>query len=310
VKGYVLFDLKSRELFLSRDVVFFETIFPYHASTSTNDKSQPHLNHNSYDTYDDSFLDQQATINPSPTPISDSIISIPTISHNNASISNNLPPTSLTTPHQDSSTPTQNHILPETSITTSSHSSSSQSQSSPPPLRKSTRITQPPKHLLDFHCYQLSTATHDSSSSAFQSSSTCKYPLSSYISYQNISSAHNHFLFNLSNFTEPTCYENAICDDNWKSAITAELTALEKNKTWTLVPLPPQKHAIGCKWVFKLKLHANGTIERYKARLVAKGYTQTEGIDYMDTFSPVVKMTTIRCSLSHCSSSTMATLST
>jgi hypothetical protein len=183
--------LKSKELFLSRDVVFFEAIFPYQVSTSTNDQSQPHLNHNSYDTYDDSFLDQQVTTNLSPTPVSDPVINTPTTSHNNPSISNNLPTTSLTIPHQDSSTPNQNHILPDTSITTPSHSSSSHSHLSPPPLRKSTRITQPPTHLLDYHCYQLNTAAHDSSPSTSQSSSTCKYPLSSYISYHNISSAHN-----------------------------------------------------------------------------------------------------------------------
>lgn len=67
-----------------------------------------------------------------------------------------------------------------------------------------------------------------------------------------------------------------------------------KNNTWILVPLTSHKHTIGCKLVFKLTLHANGTIERYKARLVEKGFTQTKGIDYMDNFSHVVKMTTIR----------------
>jgi hypothetical protein len=140
----------------------------------------------------------------------------------------------------------------------------------------------------------LSNTVHDSNHATSNASSDCKYPISSFISYQNISSAHNHFLYNLSKITEPTCYENAVCDDNWKLAINAELDALVRNNTWTLVPLPPPKHAIGCKWLFKLKLHSNGSIERYKARLIAKGYTQTEGVDYMDTFSHIVKMTIIR----------------
>jgi len=77
-------------------------------------------------------------------------------------------------------------------------------------------------------------------------------------------------------------------------AMKAEIKALEENESWKITELPPNKIAIGCKWVFRIKRKANGDIERYKARLVAKGYTQHEGIDYMETYSPVARLTTIR----------------
>lgn len=77
----------------------------------------------------------------------------------------------------------------------------------------------------------------------------------------------------------------------------AEIAALEANNTWAITSLPPNKHHIGCKWVYRIKYRADGSIERYKARLVSKGFTQKKGLDYIETFSLVAKMVSVKCVL-------------
>lgn len=72
--------------------------------------------------------------------------------------------------------------------------------------------------------------------------------------------------------TEPKSYQEALSNLLWIAAMQTKIQALHANNTWKMVPLPPGKKAIGSKWVFKVKLKANGSLERCKARLVAKGY--------------------------------------
>lgn len=97
---------------------------------------------------------------------------------------------------------------------------------------------------------------------------------------------------------EPSSFAQAIKSPVWTTAMEEEIGVLEENETWTFTALPPDKTVVDCRWVFKVKLNSDGTLERHKPRLVVKGFTQVEGLDFLDTFALVVKMTTVRCLLS------------
>ncbi|GJY28604.1 retrotransposon protein, putative, ty1-copia subclass [Tanacetum coccineum] len=92
-------------------------------------------------------------------------------------------------------------------------------------------------------------------------------------------------------------YKAALLDpesDKWLNAINVEMQSMKHNKVWELVDLPPNGKIVGHKWLLKKKTNMDGAVHTYKARLVAKGFTQTPGIDYKETFSPVVDIRAIR----------------
>ncbi|KAK8952168.1 hypothetical protein KSP39_PZI004103 [Platanthera zijinensis] len=98
---------------------------------------------------------------------------------------------------------------------------------------------------------------------------------------------------------EPQSIQDAEQDPHWIIAMQEELHQFERNKVWELVPRPKDHSIVGTKWVFRNKLDDQGVIIRNKARLVAQGYSQEEGIDYDQTFAPVVRLEAIRIFLAY-----------
>ena len=101
--------------------------------------------------------------------------------------------------------------------------------------------------------------------------------------------------------SDPYTYEEAINDidaHHWVQAMKLELDSMYFNQVWDLVKPSNGIKPVGCKWVYKRKRGIDGKVETFKAMLVAKGYSQKEGIDYEETFSPVAMLKSIRILLS------------
>lgn len=217
-----MIDIETNNIFISRDVIFHEDIFPFKQSSfsSHTNPFQYHVLHK-------------------PLP------AIPFSTHSSPSINVNPDPILHDQPNVDPNVQNVSHR----------------------PQRQRVR----PTYLRDVHCNLINSV---------QEEKLPQYPLSAVLSYNQLSSSHKAYTYILSTQHEPSSFKEAVQQIEWKQAMDEKLQALELNNTWTIVPLPLDRKPLGCKWVFKLKRKADGSIERYKARLVPKGYNQQEGVDF------------------------------
>lgn len=92
----------------------------------------------------------------------------------------------------------------------------------------------------------------------------------------------------------PQTVADALAHPGWHQAMIEELDSIYQNHTWSLTPATAEMNILGCRWIFTVKLNADGSLNKLKARLVAKGFKQEEGVDFIETYSPVVRTSTIR----------------
>nr|GEX96557.1 ribonuclease H-like domain-containing protein [Tanacetum cinerariifolium] len=129
----------------------------------------------------------------------------------------------------------------------------------------------------------------------FMLDSKLKYGIEKHVNYSKLNSVNYCFATTLNKSVEPSTYYDAVKDARWVEAINNEIKALIRNNTWTITNLPIGRKTIDNKWLYKIKYKSTGQIDKFKARVVAKGFSQKEDIDFDETFSPVVKMVTVRC---------------
>lgn len=251
--------LDTKECYISRDVFFIENTFPFSDSSSlsvTDSASTAQI-----------YTDTQITI-PSVTIQSDSFTPIP------SSIQN----TNHVTSNPSDQLPLDN-ISSDPNLTTTLDITSR-------PIRNRSM----PSKFKDYT--GLPSTMHTSNGEASSSTTMCTHPLHKYVSYYVVTPSHKAFLANITKIPVPYTYKQALVHKPWADVMLSEINALEANQTWDIVPRPPNKNIVDCKWLFKVKYTAEDQVDKYKARLVAKGFTQT--VNYFITYAPVAKMTTVR----------------
>lgn len=257
-KGYKCLSPSGR-IFISKDVLFNESKFPY------NDTFFPNV-----------------SLPSSTIPSSSSS----KVTLNTQALPNVFPvPTASTTSHSSSSSQFNSSHTPTASM--SANPITQTASTNPTPSPSSNANNQP------------TTTTSPSSSSIsaprdpnLQPLPTNTHPMTSRTKFGVPLPRLNPSIFLVN--SEPKSVKTALQDPKWFAAMQDEYGALIRNNTWYLVPLPANRKAIGCKWVFRVKENADGTVNKYKARLVAKGFHQVHGFDFNETFSPVIKPVTIR----------------
>lgn len=263
-KGWKLYDLETEEVFVSRDVKFVEGKFPTFKSVESHQPAIPLPNYEepNYEGAEPTVLEE--------------------------------------TPNEAELCSSMNEAHDENERLDSGESFNPEPEEKDTGLSQQIRPTRNrrlPAHLRDFVCHVSSLEDPSLDQPTPTASSGKVYSIENFISYDRLSNNHKAFVVALDNEIEPRNYSEAMKDPRWKEAMAQELKALEANGTWTLEHLPPGKTPIGCKWVYKIKRQADGSIERFKARLVAKGFTQVEGLDFHETFAPVAKLVSVRCLL-------------
>ncbi|KAM0002197.1 putative RNA-directed DNA polymerase [Helianthus debilis subsp. tardiflorus] len=312
-KGYKIYDLQLKKIFITRHVKFYEDVFPFtkvdipkneeeifvmpkgwvDSTVSIPNGETQHLQRETIPNSED--INQSATTfndnnhtSEVPGPIED-LTTSPSTSAQPQSPSLSLAEEDLTTPQHDPS-PNTIPTHPETSPNVPEQAHSLDPHSAARPKRTRTQ----PSYLKQYDVKLPPSLDVEHSHPGSEKNPSTVHSLSHFVSYDNFSNSHKAFLSAITSNNEPKFFGQAIRDPKWIDAMKAEIQALEQNQTWTLEDLPDGKRAIDSKWVYKIKYKPNGDIERYKARLVAKGFTQLEGIDFHDTFAPVAKLVTVR----------------
>jgi hypothetical protein len=265
--NYLLYKLIN--FFLSRDVHFHESIFPFLSFFSPSVPPSNSITHPL-----PSSLPHSIFI-PTPPPSHPSLPSLPPSSvlpTNQSPSQKNLAPYSP----PPTPSPPQTFISPPllSPATLPSHPSSVS------PFYRSTRTRRAPEYLQDYHCHQTSlTPLIPLLNQLLCSPSSTTSPLHNTISYQHFSLTYKAFSTTISTHIEPKTYKQSLKDPRWCKAMDTELAALEANQTWQLTDLPPGKVLIDCKYVYKIKYNFDRSVERLKARLMARGFTQLVGVD-------------------------------
>ena len=264
-KGYICFEVNTKRVYISRHVLFDETEFPYSTLVSKPSSMS-------------TILPTRPTSIPVPLPNLNNVIVHPSFGSVTPFSPSTTPIPIVSSGELDSNAPTTG---------CSSASSIAASPITATAQQSSTSLSVVP----DFQGDQLQVVLSIPPLNLHSMQTRSKSGISKKIAL--LASVHEHGGVDLTQ-VEPATYKSALKSPVWLAAMKDELSALHSQGTWSLVPLPHQRNLVGCKWVFKIKKNADGSIGRYKARLVAKGYNQEKGVDYGETFSPVVKPTTVR----------------